>query len=126
MCIRDSFVLDFVPNASVEQIETKMVPFYRILRDRHPATPIIFIEDPVFTHTLFDTRVAREVTRKNEALGRMYRKLKKQGEKNIYFVSSKDMLGHDGEATVDGIHFTDLGMMRYADLLCPVLRKALK
>lgn len=120
------FVLDFVPNASVEQIETKMEPFYRILRDRHPATPIIFIEDPVFTHTLFDTRVAREVTRKNEALGRMYRKLKKQGEKNIYFVSSKDMLGHDGEATVDGIHFTDLGMMRYADLLCPVLRKALK
>ncbi len=27
------------------------------------------------------------------------------------------MLGDDGEATVDGIHFTDVGMMRYADLL---------
>ena len=29
------------------------------------------------------------------------------------------MLGDDGEATVDGIHFTDVGMMRYADLLHP-------
>jgi len=27
---------------------------------------------------------------------------------------------------VDGIHFTDLGMMRYADLLYPVLRRVLK
>jgi len=32
----------------------------------------------------------------------------------------------DGEATVDGIHFTDLGMMRYADLVCPVIKKVLK
>lgn len=36
------------------------------------------------------------------------------------------MLGEDGEATVDGIHFTDLGMMRYADLVCPVIKKVLK
>ena len=36
------------------------------------------------------------------------------------------MLGKDGEATVDGIHFTDLGMMRYADLVCPVIKKAIK
>ena len=35
------------------------------------------------------------------------------------------MLGEDGEATVDGIHFTDLGMMRYADLVCPIIKKAI-
>ena len=120
------FVLDFVPNASVDQIDTKMEPFYRILRDRHPVTPVIFIEDPVFTHMLFDTRIAQEVTRKNEALHRVFQALRKKGEKHIYLVTSEDMLGHDGEATVDGIHFTDLGMMRYADLLCPVIRKVLK
>lgn len=33
------------------------------------------------------------------------------------------MLGEDGEATIDGIHFTDLGMMRYADLVCPIIKK---
>ena len=36
------------------------------------------------------------------------------------------VLGEDGEASVDGIHFTDLGMMRYADLVCPVIKKVLK
>ena len=36
------------------------------------------------------------------------------------------MIGNDGEATVDGIHFTDLGMMRYVDHVLPVIRKALK
>lgn len=36
------------------------------------------------------------------------------------------MLGSDREATVDGIHFTDVGMMRYADLVTPVIKKLLK
>ena len=36
------------------------------------------------------------------------------------------MLEEDGEATIDGIHFTDLGMMRYADLVCPVIKKAIR
>lgn len=120
------FVLDFVPNVTVGQIETRMERFYRILRERHPATPVVFVEDPVFTHTRFDTRAAEAVKGLNEALGREFRRLKRQGERNIYLLTSEDMLGHDGEATVDGIHFTDVGMMRYADLLCPVLRKLLK
>ena len=53
-------------------------------------------------------------------------RLKKRNEKNIILISSKNMLGEDGEATVDGIHFTDLGMMRYADLVCPVIKKAIR
>ena len=52
--------------------------------------------------------------------------LKKKNEKNIILISSKNMLGEDGEATIDGIHFTDLGMMRYADLVCPIIKKAIK
>ena len=49
--------------------------------------------------------------------------MKKTGEKNIYLLSSKDIIGHDGEATVDGIHFTDLGFMRYAEVLYPLIKK---
>ena len=36
------------------------------------------------------------------------------------------MIGDDGEATVDAIHFTDLGMMRYVDHVLPTIQKALK
>lgn len=120
------FVLDFVPNASVEQIKERMETFYRIIRDKHPDTPIVFIEDPVFTHTLFDQAVAREVRRKNETLNEIFRSLKNKGDKKIRLIHSRDMLGDDGEATVDGVHFTDLGMMRYADLVCPVIEKLTK
>ena len=120
------FVLDFVPNASVEQMKERMETFYRIIRSKHPATPVVFIEDPIFTHTLYDERIAKEVQRKNDTLKEIFNRLKKENEKNIIFISSKNMLGEDGEATVDGIHFTDLGMMRYADLVCPIIKKAIK
>ena len=36
------------------------------------------------------------------------------------------MIGDDYEATVDNVHFTDLGMMRYTEHIMPVLKKALR
>ena len=78
------FVLDFVPNVTVEQIETKLLPFYRILRDRHPDTPIVFVEDPVFPHTFFDVQAAASVRRLNAALAEHCRRLRESGERNIY------------------------------------------
>jgi len=111
------FILDFVPNASVKEIEEKADRFYSIIRDKHPNTPILFVEDPIFTHTLFDTRIEKEVNNKNSTLHIFFDSLKTRGEKNIYLLSSQHMLGDDGEATVDGIHFTDLGFIRYAELL---------
>ena len=121
-----AFVLDFVPNASVVQMKERMEIFYRIIRSKHPDIPIIFIEDPIFTHTFYDEKVAKEVQRKNDTLKEIFHHLKKSNEKNIILISSKTMLGEDGEATVDGIHFTDLGMMRYADLVCPVIKKVIR
>ena len=120
------FVLDFVPNASVEQIKERTDKFYSIIRSKYPDTPILFVENPVFTHSRFNRTAAKEVKDKNETLHTVFQSLKKRGEKNIYLLSSKDMIGHDGEATVDGVHFTDLGFMRYAEMLYPVLKKHIK
>lgn len=120
------FVLDFVPNASVEHMKERMETFYRIIRSKHPNTPIVFVEDPIFTHTRYDGKIAKEVKDKNQMLRQIFNKLKQDKEKNITLVSSKEMLGDDGEATVDGVHFTDLGMMRYADLMTPIIRKLIK
>ena len=113
-----------MPNASVVQMKERLETFYRIIRSKHPDTPIIFIEDPIFPHTFYDERVAKEVRRKNDTLKEIFNYLG-SSEKRCY-ISSKNMLGEDGEATIDGIHFTDLGMMRYADLVCPVVKKAIR
>jgi hypothetical protein len=122
-CNASAYMLDFVPNASIEQINQKTEKFYRILREKHPETPIIFIEDPVFPHSVYDLKMQSEVQKKNSALRLVFENLKRKKEKNIWFISSAKMIGNDGEATVDGIHFTDLGFMRYAEYLYPQILK---
>jgi hypothetical protein len=119
------YVLDFAPNASVEQIDELMEPFYHIIRNTHPGIPVIFVEDPLYPHSRYDRGMAAEIRDKNTALRRVFDEMKQSGERNIYYVSSKNLIGNDGEATIDGVHFTDIGMVRYADLLTPAIRKRL-
>ena len=120
------YVLDYVPNASAEMIREKGEEFFRILRDAHPGVPVIFVEDPTFTHSVADEAIRKEISEKNAEQKALYKRLKKAGEKRIYYVPTDKLIGKDGEACVDGIHFTDLGMMRYADCLAPVIRRALR
>ena len=120
------FILDYVPNASAEEIRTKGERFFRIIRAAHPEVPVIFIEDPRFAHCSVDEKIDEEVRTKNEAQKELFRHLKKSGEKRIWYIGSEGMTGKDPEAFVDGIHFTDLGMQRYADHISPTVRKALR
>lgn len=119
------FVLDYAPNAWDYLIDEQGEAFFRVLRDAHPDVPVIFIEDVIFPHTMFDNAIRVEVEKKNAAQKHLFDKLKDVGEKDIYYISAEGMIGDDGEATVDGIHFTDLGMMRYVDHVMPTIRKAL-
>ena len=120
------YVMDYAPNAFADMIDENGEKFFRVIRDAHPDVPVIFIEDVIFPHTVFDKEILAEVTLKNEAQKRLFLKLKKAGEKNIYYIAAEGMIGGDGEATVDAIHFTDLGMMRYVDHVLPTIKKALK
>ncbi len=120
------FVLDYAPNAWDYLIDEKGEQFFRIIRDAHPDVPVIFIEDVTFPHYIFDKHIREEVDKKNAAQRRLYDKLKKQGEKRIYYIPTDNLCGTDGEASVEAIHFTDLGMLRYADEVTPVIKKAIK
>ena len=121
-----AFVLDFVPNSSDKLINEVAEKFFRVLRDAHPDVPVIFVEDPIFPRTAFDTKLHEEVVGRNIAMTQLFKKLKKAGERKIYYVSAKKMLGDDGDATVDGSHFTDVGALRYVENIMPALKKALK
>ena len=120
------YVLDYAPNAYAPMIKEHGEEFFRILRDAHPDVPVIFIEDVIFPHTLFDSEIQKEVTDKNIEQKALYERLKKQGEKGIYFIPAAKMTEPDGESTADTIHLTDLGMQRYVDLVLPVIRKAMR
>ncbi len=115
-------VLDFVPNVNEEQIDTLMVPFFEIIRSAHPDVPFLFIEDPNFPHKRFDKKIRHQVDHRNGMMKERYEKLAaKYG--NLNYLPADLIIGTDCEATVDGIHFTDLGFMRFADLLEPLIRR---
>ena len=120
------YVLDYAPNAHAPMIKEHGEEFFRILRDAHPDVPVIFIEDVIFPHTLFDSAIRKEVEDKNFEQKALFERLKKQGEKGIYYIPAAKMTEPDGESTADTIHLTDLGMQRYVDLVLPVIRKALR
>lgn len=120
------FVLDNVPNCGHELIDERQERFFRIIRDAHPRVPVIFIESPNFPHLDLDLKEAADYSARNASMRTVFEKLKKAGEKNIYYIKGDKMLGDDKEATVDGCHFTDLGMSRYTEYVLPTLKKALK
>ena len=120
------FVLDYAPNAYAPMIKEHGEEFFRILRDAHPDVPVVFIEDVIFPHTAFDSAIRKEVSDKNFEQKALFRRLKAQGEKQIYYIPADRMIGLDGEGTADSIHLTDLGMQRYVDLVLPVLKKAIR
>jgi hypothetical protein len=116
-------LLDFVPNADVKLIEDNTEKFYRIIRDALPDVPVFFIENPLYPKAKFDLTTYNLIKDKNIALRKVYNKLYSDGEKNIRLVPSEGMIGVDNEGTVDGVHFTDLGFMRYAEFLYPYLEE---
>ena len=120
------FVLDYVPNCTAKMIDEKGEAFFSILRKACPDVPVVFVENPIYPHSRYDLSAREDVTARNMSQKALFSKLKKAGEKNIYYVPADNLIGKDGEATVDGIHFTDLGMVRYSDVVTPVIRKALK
>lgn len=116
------FILDFMPNVNAEQVTEKMEKFYDIIRSKSPDTPVLFIENPMFTQSIYNKATYESTQKKNEALNTVFNKLKQRGEKNIKLIHFEGAIGEDGEATVDGIHFTDLGFLRYAEYLYPVIK----
>lgn len=119
------FVLDFVPNCSPKQMCDSMMTFYSILRESHPKTPIVFAEDPIFTNTPFNMDMKQEVERKNATIDSIYNIIKSK-DRRVQLIKAIDIIGTDGEACVDGIHMTDLGMMRYSMTLTAILTKLIR
>lgn len=117
-------VLDFVPNVNEEQIDTLMIPFFETIRSAHPDVPFLFVEDPDFPHKRFDVKAREQVDTRNAMMKERYEKLAAKYP-NLYYLPADDLMGHDHEATVDGIHYTDLGFIRVADVMEPIIRKIL-
>jgi lysophospholipase L1-like esterase len=121
-----AYVLDAVPNMTTAQVTNRIEPFVQALRQAHPKTPIVLVEEEIYTNAKFVQFQHERYLRNNAALKAAYARLRKAGVKNLYYIPADHLLGDDGEATVDGVHPTDLGFLRMAETIGPVLGGILK
>jgi len=119
------FVLDCLPNMTPEQVTERVAPTVKTLRAVHPKTPIVLVENIIYQSSWFYEGDGGHVA-KNAALKRVYESLIAEGVAGLTYVPCDDLLGSDGLGTVDGTHPTDVGFLRQADVLAPIIAGLLK
>lgn len=120
------YVLDPLPNMTAGTVAERLESFVRTLRQAHPRTPIVLVENARYPVDAFVPTWHERVAKQNRELRRIYDRLVQAGEKRLFYQRANRYLGEDGEGTVDGVHPTDLGFQRIAEALEPTLRRALK
>ena len=112
------YVIECMPNMiNAENITNKTIPLVNTIRDKNPETPIILVENFISEPSVLDKKGKEWIEKMNRALKDEYEKMIENGYSNLFYVNSKNATGRDHEGTVDGVHFTDLGFLRYADFL---------
>lgn len=130
MLIADSdasvIVLDPLPNVKTEELKARMPEFLRIIRAKHPHTPVVLVESAIFPVMRFNEETLETIGKKNEALREIYDEAVSGGDTNLYYFEGKDCLGDQVEGTVDNYHFTDLGFSVFAQNMYPLLKTLLE
>ncbi len=121
----DAIVLDAFSNPSAEQIADRLMPFVAAVRRAHPHIPLIFLNTLVRPRGNFNLKVRAEEEAKREAAESAMREVTATFD-GVYFINPGMPVGDDGEATVDGIHPTDMGFDRILSYILPVIARILQ
>ena len=116
------FVVDCLPNMQGPMVAERAEPLVRIIREQRPETPIVLVEDRTYTNAVFKSTQRERQAASRKELRATYERLQAAGLGRLHYVEGEQLLGDDGEATVDSSHPTDLGFTRQADVLERVLR----
>ena len=108
------YVIECLQNMDSDQVKQRVRPLVETIRKKHPLTPIVLVENMMYKMAFLDQTLQDELIQENLTLKNEFDKILKSGDQNIFYV--KDNL-LDDEGAVDGVHFTDLGFLRYADYL---------
>jgi lysophospholipase L1-like esterase len=118
------FIIDPLANMSLELVEKNARPFLRHLVEARPRTPLLFIEDRTHANAWLNPDYLPVQQKKQAAFRAVADELQAEGF-SVSYLTGADLIGTDGEATTDGSHPSDLGAMRYAETVLPILRKIL-
>ena len=115
------FVLDCLPNLSADGLAPKILNAVKNLRSKKPSVPIILVEHCGTMNDQINENQRNAYQASNKIQKQVYDSLIKSGMKYLYYISKKD-IGLDINSTVDYVHPTDVGMLKYADAYTRMLK----
>ncbi len=118
------YIIDCLPNLVAftdDEVYERLLSAWQTLRKSHPQTPIIFTEHADATIDLLNGISKKEYDRVNRNLNKFITQNISGRDLNVHVVTAKSIgLGIDD--TVDGVHPSDIGMLKYADAYTDVIR----
>ncbi len=121
------YVIDCLPNVTAAEMRERYIKFLEILRKGKPSIPILLVENILYPHMVFNQLEAVTVKEENTVLREeIFEVMKRRGDRHLYYMKAKGLIGDDGEGTVEGVHPTDLGHYRISEKLFPVIKKLIK
>ena len=115
------FVYEYDYNApTAEHLAATHEPFFRIIRKARPFVPVVMVSRTGGKQTA-------DAERRREIILTTYRHALDAGDRNVYYIDGSTLFGEKDRdlCTVDGAHPTDIGFLRMADGMEPLLRKLL-
>lgn len=116
-----AFVYDYDYNApDAEYLRATHEPFFRIIRDKKPLLPVLMMSKPAVTYS-------PENKKRRKVIKDTYENAVRAGDKNVYFMDGESFYGSSERfrCTLDGTHPNDIGMLRMADTIEPLLAEIL-
>ncbi len=117
------YVLDFLANAPNDTLARVLPAFMKILRKRHPSTPIILLGCVVFDQAQWDPGIQSLLDQRRDTSMRAYLGAKESGDNNLHFIDGNGLIppGVAG-AYSDSSHPTSYGFAMMAERLAPQFR----
>lgn len=121
------YVIDCNPNTAAELIHERTVALVGLLKKARPDVPVLLVGGFLneSNHINPASGVNETIRKKDKELRRALQDLRRSGVNDLHFQEGYGLIGDDHEGTVDGIHPNDIGMLRIAEELLPVIRKLL-
>lgn len=116
------FVLDCLPNMTAKDVHERAEVCVKTLRAAHPNTPILLVEDRNYADNFLNPARRERNETNHEAMRAVYAKLQREKVGGLLYLRAEELLGDDGESTIDGSHPTDLGFTRQAAAFARVLK----
>lgn len=124
-----AYVIDCLANCTAQIVQDSTENFIRTIASAHPDRPVYMVSNYCYPYHWLDEQFRKDAQQENEIWYGFYKKFRAEGFKNIHYIDvyndcrmEKSSIGPDNDATVDGVHMTDLGFLRFAKRLVPYLR----